>query len=123
MKQFLIIFAFFFLFKPILPVLDYLIRYDYYANVLCENKDDVVLQCNGKCHLAKELAAASEEKNPFSDDKKNKTYEFELLFLEKETNYNFSIIIDSKSQKKNHYYTNFYQYLLTENTFHPPSVV
>jgi len=29
----------------------------YYANVLCENKANKSLKCNGKCHLKKELDA------------------------------------------------------------------
>jgi len=40
---------------------DYLYRYDYYVNVLCENKEKVELKCNGTCHLAKELKAADEK--------------------------------------------------------------
>lgn len=35
----------------------YLLKYNYYKNVLCENKDKPELKCNGTCHLAKELKA------------------------------------------------------------------
>jgi len=41
--------------KPITPVIKYYIDYDYIVAELCENKAKPVLQCNGKCHLAKEL--------------------------------------------------------------------
>ena len=44
--------------KPIFPVLDYIINYDYIANELCENKAKPELKCNGKCHLVNELAQA-----------------------------------------------------------------
>lgn len=58
------------LIKPILPVVDYIVNYDYIANQLCENKAKPELKCNGKCHLMKELAKASEAKNPFHQTKK-----------------------------------------------------
>lgn len=32
---------------------DFVVRTDYYANVLCENKDKPERKCNGKCQLAK----------------------------------------------------------------------
>ncbi|TNE26244.1 MAG: hypothetical protein EP346_13810 [Bacteroidetes bacterium] len=32
-------------------MVDYGVRYQYYAEVLCENKDKPALQCNGQCHL------------------------------------------------------------------------
>jgi len=41
--------------RPITPVISYYINYDYIVEELCENKAKPVLQCNGKCHLAKEL--------------------------------------------------------------------
>lgn len=36
---------------------DYLVRYEYYQEVLCENQDRPELNCNGKCALAEKLAA------------------------------------------------------------------
>lgn len=52
-------------FRPLIPVADYLMNYDYYAKVLCINQNNPKLHCNGKCRLAKELAEKSDEKaNP-----------------------------------------------------------
>lgn len=39
-------------------VTDYIVRWDYYAKVLCENKDRPELHCDGKCILAQKMAAA-----------------------------------------------------------------
>lgn len=39
-------------------VTNYLVQYNYYVTVLCENKDKPAMQCNGKCHLAMELSQA-----------------------------------------------------------------
>ena len=46
--------------KPIIPIIVYYIDYDYIVAELCENKAKPVLQCNGKCHLAKELKKAND---------------------------------------------------------------
>lgn len=39
------------LIQPAIPILDYLINYDYIVKQLCENRDKPVLACNGKCYL------------------------------------------------------------------------
>ena len=56
MKKILIIVILSIFLKPILPVIDYIVNYDYISNVLCENKAKPELKCNGKYHLAKQLA-------------------------------------------------------------------
>lgn len=43
------------LLRPIVPVIDYNLNYDYIAKILCINKDEPELKCNGKCQLAKEI--------------------------------------------------------------------
>lgn len=47
--------------QPIVPLCSYLINYDYYANVLCVNRSQPQLKCNGKCHLAKEISASTSD--------------------------------------------------------------
>lgn len=42
----------------------YAMEYDYYANVLCENKDKPELHCNGSCHLAAELTVSDQPQAP-----------------------------------------------------------
>ena len=43
------------LIQPALPVLDYLLNYDYIVTELCENRDKPILTCNGKCYLEKQV--------------------------------------------------------------------
>ncbi len=43
------------LFRPLMPIVDYYIHYDYIAEKLCENRNKPILACNGKCYLAKEI--------------------------------------------------------------------
>lgn len=40
---------------------DYAVRYDYYVNVLCENKEEPNSMCHGKCQLAMAEQANTEE--------------------------------------------------------------
>ena len=61
MKKILIIIVFAILFKPIFPVAEYMINYDYISKVLCENKAKPQLKCNGKCQLSKKILAAEKE--------------------------------------------------------------
>lgn len=70
--------------KPAFPVLEYVLQYDYISKVLCENKARPEMHCNGKCHLMKELAKASEADKSDShkpNDKKGGTFEPDWLFL------------------------------------------
>lgn len=60
MKLATVILSLFMLFKPVLPVIEYVVLYDYIKNELCINKDKPEMQCNGKCHLKKEMANASD---------------------------------------------------------------
>lgn len=39
-------------------IADYAARYDYYANVMCENKELPEMHCNGKCVLMQKMKAA-----------------------------------------------------------------
>lgn len=66
------------LLKPVFPVIDYIVNYDYIAKELCENKAKPMLHCNGKCHLKKELARAAND-NKSSQEKKAFSGEAEFI--------------------------------------------
>ncbi|MCR5863242.1 hypothetical protein LRS05_14425 [Flavobacterium sp. J372] len=121
MKSALIIIAVFFLARPVLPVLDYIINYDYIAAELCENKAKPEMHCNGKCHLKKELAKASDSEKPLSQ-KKSQASETEVLFFQDTVSFNpqtkVSIITSNIF-----IYTNLYSYQEGYSHFHPPLVI
>lgn len=56
--------------RPLWPVFEYIVNYDYIVNVLCENRDVPELNCDGKCYLAEQLSRESErnQKNPFGEN-------------------------------------------------------
>lgn len=59
---------------------DYQINREYIARVLCENKSRPMLHCNGKCQLAKKLAAEQEDANKAASNSRSKMQFSEVLF-------------------------------------------
>jgi hypothetical protein len=110
------------LLKPIVPVLDYVINYDYIAKELCENKAKPKLNCNGKCHLMKELAKASEDEAPQSD-KKTSPQQTEILFYEALGGFIFSHPVFISADKNESAYSNLYSNLTAVSFFHPPAFI
>jgi hypothetical protein len=49
------------LLRPAAPVLSYLYNYDYIASVLCINRDQPEMKCNGACHLKKMIAETEDQ--------------------------------------------------------------
>lgn len=73
MKHVVLFVAIIMLMKPLWPLAEYAINYDYIVENLCENRDTPSLHCDGKCYLAKQLARESEgsDKNPFEGKRFN----------------------------------------------------
>ncbi|MCW8981659.1 MAG: hypothetical protein OQJ83_09755 [Altibacter sp.] len=53
--------------KPLWPVAEYVMNYDFIVERLCENRDKPQLECNGKCYLSKQISKETEDsqQNPF----------------------------------------------------------
>ncbi|WP_315054876.1 hypothetical protein [Chryseobacterium indoltheticum] len=47
--------------RPVLPLINYAVNYDYIVENLCENKAKPELMCNGKCYVSKELTKTNQE--------------------------------------------------------------
>lgn len=104
--------------RPAFPILEYAIHYDHISKELCENKNKPKSDCNGKCHLKKELAKASENEQPLQE-KKSFSNEIFTLFLE-----DIALFIFKEFRifplKINAFYTNLYSHLDTVLVFRPP---
>lgn len=124
MKKIVIIVIISILLKPIIPVLDYILNYDYISKVLCENKKKPELKCNGKCHLMKELAKASENERPINSDKKdNSKQDVEVLFFQDIKSLIVEQIYFQNKTSINDDYSNFYFHLNSCSVFHPPTFI
>jgi len=111
----------FLLTKPLLPLLEYAAFYDYIKTELCENKDAPELQCNGKCHLAKQIVKAGDSE---SGNEKNQYFKIEISIVYfQETNYNELFLLSKDENLKiNTSYNNTYKFHYTDVVFHPPLV-
>ena len=122
MKNLYFILALFLFVKPIIPVFEYIVNYDFIIKELCENKEKPELACNGKSHLMKELAKANDSDKPLSTDKKEANKQpIEVLFLEKFP-VDFQLFTYREEKKINSFYSNLYQNTTTFSTFHRPTV-
>jgi len=120
MKSFIILIALTLFLKPIFPVLDYVVNYDYITKVLCENKEKPELQCNGKCHLMKELAKEFENEKPIQNNKKIASSDFEVLFFQEIISLQFTQGNVHDKAITLDFYDNQYYHLNSSNVFHPP---
>ena len=120
MKSFIILIALTLFLKPVFPVVDYVVNYDYITKVLCENKAKPELKCNGKCHLMKELAIQAEKDTPLQNNKKITSSEFEVLFFQEIASIQFTQVFIHDTSINLDHYSNQYFHLNSSNVFHPP---
>ncbi len=119
MKNVFFIIAILFLFKPIIPIIDYAINYKYISTTLCENKNKPERHCNGKCHLAKEITKTTNSENSSSNKTKIVT-DIEVLYCQEfKEKHLFKSFFLTKSIKIYHY-ENLYFHLSSSGWFHPP---
>ena len=123
MKKAIFIIALAIFLKPIFPVAEYVVNYEYITKTLCVNKAKPKLQCNGKCHLMKELAKAAESEKPISSDKKQLVLESEVLFLETIPSFVCADFFTIPTQKTNANYSNLYCFLNSCVVDHPPTFI
>ena len=109
--------------KPVLPVLEYVVNYEYISKVLCINRDKPKMQCNGKCHLMKELAKASDAEKPLSSDKKGIAQILDVLIFEEIKSFVIAPVCFGTKEKTNPYYSNLYSRLNSASIFHPPTFI
>ena len=101
----------------------YELNIDYIIETYCVNKDKPELQCNGKCHLAKQLQVSPST----NEEGKNSNTSailgvFYPLFFQTSLQYT----LDSKSffveRKMNWAINTNYKFLLDKSDFKPPTV-
>ena len=105
--------------KPISPFIEYAIHKEYISEVLCINKNTPKMNCNGKCHLNKQLI-----KNSEGEDKNNIPIETNSndspLILAQLYDLDFEIhpiIIKKICFYLNNHFSGFHF-----NIFHPPKI-
>ncbi len=105
--------------RPVLPLFEYIINQDYIAEFLCVNKENVELQCNGKCYLMQKMSAQNEEKK--QQLPKIAMEEYPIGFV-------VFISVDLPKEKIEHNnsfvrYCNNYSFIYSDNNFRPPGLI
>ncbi|AZA61508.1 hypothetical protein [Chryseobacterium indoltheticum] len=105
--------------RPVLPMLNYVINYDYIVKNLCENRKIVESDCKGKCFVKKELAKTEKESN----NAQNIKIAGLDVFLSHDI-LSFSNIdkADLKSEKPNSNHVQLHSSEYFSRIFHPPLV-
>lgn len=111
------------LFKPILPVLDYVLNYDFIISELCLNRDIPVKGCDGKCYLMSQLAIASDFDKPISTDKKHTVHEANDLFFDDRLGFSMPVSENFTIRKVNTPYSNLYSHDAVSVIEHPPAII
>ncbi|MEM8847148.1 MAG: hypothetical protein AAGD17_08615 [Bacteroidota bacterium] len=104
--------------RPILPLMEYVIYEDYIAEFLCVNKENVELQCNGKCYLMQMLQEQNDDKKQNLPKIAMEEYPIGFIKLPAFTpEINFQI-----NSEQGFSYINPYSYIFSSKSFHPPSI-
>ena len=86
-----------------------------------ENKEKPKLQCNGKCHLKKQLAKIdNSEKKEDKKQHSNQSFKVEELFFNSLDNSVSSYFNYEIKSKKTYTYINLYHFQLNQNLKAPP---
>jgi len=107
-----------FLFKPTLPYLDYMLRKDFIIEKLCINKNVPEKQCNGKCHLEKQIRNNTDQTDdtstpPIPKNEKNECQEY-LVFEQKESCHMEHLLFAGSG------YQRIYSFQYVPTVFRPP---
>lgn len=102
----------------ILIYFDFWLNQDFIAQNLCENKDKPQMECNGKCHLKKELKKDDERK-----EKENKQQVEDILFVNNATTTHFSFNSCFFIEKEQNFAFVLHQKTksFSSSIFHPPT--
>ncbi|WP_313374373.1 hypothetical protein [Chishuiella sp.] len=121
MKNILIIYVIFSIaFRPILPVINYAINYEYIVENFCENREKPEILCNGKYFLSKELSKTNEKTNTTIP-------KIFILFCDVflKTDHLFidiKLTITSFLNEISSHENNLYKLIFSKKLFRPPSV-
>ena len=105
--------------KPVFPVLDYVINQDYIAEVFCINKDNPMLNCDGKCYLAKMIQEQQSE-DQHQDIPSADLREYPIGFIDI---LDYSFVKSTDIVTTISFYRNLYEERVIPAVFHPPNTL
>jgi len=100
-------------------ITNYIVDYDYISQILCINKEEPEMKCNGKCHLTKELnkTESSDDNESKNNSRTNLEIGITYFFNAKEE---IQIIQFHSFKKSSFFYTDFYNTPFINSFDKPP---
>ncbi|UMQ40231.1 hypothetical protein MKS83_12565 [Chryseobacterium sp. Y16C] len=109
----------FVVFRPLVPLVEYAVNFEYISEVLCINKSNPELHCNGKCYLSKEIAKTNDtDSSPLNKTKNSGQKLLDIYVLPEIT----EITAAEKKifSNSNFLYKTAYSFLFLKHIFRPP---
>ncbi|MCJ8152501.1 hypothetical protein MKJ01_01850 [Chryseobacterium sp. SSA4.19] len=109
----------FVVFRPLAPLVEYAVNYQYISEVLCINKSNPEFHCNGKCYLSKQVAKTNDtESSPLHKIKNSGQTLLDIYILPEITAIRNSGKISFFNFRFT--YTADYSFLFLKHIFRPP---
>jgi hypothetical protein len=109
----------FVVFRPLVPLVEYAVNYDYISEVLCINKNNVELHCNGKCYLSKQLSKVNDvDSSPLNKTKNSGQKLLDIYILPDIAGINTTE--NTFFSHFNFLFTSEYSFLFLKPIFRPP---
>lgn len=109
----------FVVFRPLVPLVEYAVHYNYISEVLCVNKDNAELHCNGKCYLRKQLSKVNDtDSSPSNKTKSSGQKLLDIYVLPEITEINTTE--NTFISNFNFLYKTAYSFLFLKYIFRPP---
>ena len=115
------LFSFFIVFtiaiRPVLPLVNYAVNYDYIVNNLCENRKIIDSDCKGTCFVKKEFAKTEKQSN---QSQNVKIAGLDVFLSHEILSFSNTFKADFNLEKPNSSNTNLHSSGYFSRIFHPP---
>ncbi len=109
----------FVVFRPLVPLVEYAVNYDYISEVLCINKNNSEIHCKGKCYLTKEIAKTNDNSSsPLNKTKNSGQKLLDIYVLPEITKIHTTE--NTFFSNSDFLYENAYAFLFSKPIFRPP---
>ncbi|MCJ8152505.1 hypothetical protein MKJ01_01870 [Chryseobacterium sp. SSA4.19] len=120
MKFFISIFIIFTIaLRPVMPLINYAVNYDYIVKNLCENRNIPQSTCKGKCYVEKELAKTEKQSNT---NQNIKITGLDVFLSNEVLSFTDKMSSDHVIQNSVSDHNDFYKSDYFSRIFHPPLV-
>lgn len=121
MKLFWPFIAVFMMLRPLAPILDYMINYDYIADELCVNRDKPELNCNGRCYLMQALADEASKKKDAEERGSKNNFQLNITYFFSDTlDFEFVFMTTASKEKTQDRYKPGFSNYLKNKLIKPP---